>query len=228
MESGLAADGGGHSLCPNDAAPAAARRVGLLGGTFDPPHYGHLALAEAAREELGLERVIFLPNGQPPHKLAAEVSAAEHRYLMTELACADHPQFFVSRAELDRPGPSYSLDTIRACRRELGPQAELFFLVGMDSLLELPTWHEPDAILAEAQVVAAVRPGFAVGDLADVLGPDRAARVRILSMPLLDLAAHDLRERVRRGRSLRYLTPEPVRAYVNKLGLYRACREKKN
>ena len=203
----------------------AAGRVGLLGGTFDPPHYGHLALAEAAREELGLERVIFLPNGRPPHKPAAEVSAAEHRYLMTELACADHPQFFVSRLELDRPGPSYSLDTLRACRRELGPRAELFFLVGMDSLLELPTWHEPDALLAEAQVVAAVRPGFAVGDLAEALGPEQAARVRILEMPLLDIAAHDLRERVRRGLSVRYLTPEPVRAYLTKHALYRASGE---
>lgn len=195
--------------------------MGLLGGTFDPPHYGHLALAEAAREELDLDLVLFLPNGQPPHKPAAEVSAPEHRYLMTELACADHPQFRVSRLELDRPGPSYSLDTIRACRRELGPATELFFLIGMDSLLELPTWHEPDAILAEAQVVAAVRPGFVVEDLGAAIGPERAARVRILAMPLLDLAAHDLRERVRRGLSVRYLTPEPVRAYLHKLELYR-------
>jgi nicotinate-nucleotide adenylyltransferase len=199
--------------------------VGLLGGTFDPPHFGHLALAEAAREELGLDRVLFLPNGRPPHKPAAEVSAPEDRYLMTELACADHPQFFVSRVELDRPGPSYSLDTIRAFRQEFGPATELFFLVGMDSLLEMPTWREPDAILAESRVVAAVRPGFAVSDLATAIGPDRAARVRILSMPLLDIAAHDLRERVRHGLSLRYLTPEPVRAYVNKAGLYRPAGE---
>jgi nicotinate-nucleotide adenylyltransferase len=206
------------------AAQAAARRVGLLGGTFDPPHYGHLALAEAAGEALDLQRVLFLPNGQPPHKPATEVSAAEHRYLMTELACADHPLFFVSRAEMERPGPSYSLDTIRAWRRELGAEAELFFLVGMDAVLEMPTWHEPEAILAECQVVAAARPGWTVPDLAAAVGEAWAARIRIVDMPRLELSATDLRERVRTGRSLRYLTPEPVRAYIAKTGLYAAAR----
>ncbi|NLO73934.1 MAG: nicotinate-nucleotide adenylyltransferase [candidate division WS1 bacterium] len=208
-------------MAPRLTAQAAALRVGLMGGTFDPPHYGHLALAEAAREALELERVIFLPNGQPPHKPAWEVSPAEHRYAMTELACASHPHFFVSRAEMDRPGPSYSLDTVRAFQRELGPDLRLYFIVGMDSVVELPTWHEPDRLLEEAQVVAADRPGSESPDLEAILGAERRAKVQLIRMAPLGISGTDLRERVRAGRSLWYLTPEPVAAYIEKHGLYR-------
>ena len=207
-------------MAPRLTAQDCSLRVGLLGGTFDPPHYGHLALAEAAREALELERVIFLPNGQPPHKPTGEVSPAEHRYVMTELACAAHPRFTVSRAEMDRPGLSYSLDTVRSVQRELGPEAQLYFIVGMDALLELPLWHEPDALLAEAHVVVAERPGSET-DLEAALGAERAAQVTRIAMPALELSASDLRERVRAGRSLWYLTPEPVAAYIAKHGLYR-------
>jgi nicotinate-nucleotide adenylyltransferase len=203
------------------AAQAAAVRVGLLGGTFDPPHYGHLILAEVAREELNLGQVFFLPNGQPPHKAAPEVTPAAHRYVMTELACASHPRFFVSRAEMERSGPSYTLDTVRTFQQELGPAAQLFFLVGMDSVLEMPTWHEPERLLEEAQVIAAPRPGSEVASLEKAIGAEWAAKIGLLEMPLVGISATDLRQRVREGRSLRYLTPEPVIAYIAKHGLYR-------
>jgi nicotinate-nucleotide adenylyltransferase len=191
-----------------------------MGGTFDPPHYAHLEIAARALEELCLDRVIFLPNGQPPHKPSYEVSAAEHRYVMTQLACADHPRFFVSRAEIERPGPSYTIETLRSLHALLGPATELFLLVGFDSALELPTWREPDAVLAAATLVAAPRPGSDPAALETALGAERAAQVRRLEMPLLEISSTALRARAECGRSLTYLLPPSVEAYINKYSLY--------
>ncbi len=196
-------------------------RVGLLGGTFDPPHYAHLEIADRALQEYALDRVIFLPNGQPPHKPGYAVSPAEQRYIMTELACADHPRFFVSRLELDRPGPSYSVDTVRQVKAELGPEAEIYFLMGMDSALEMPTWYHPDELLADAVVVAAPRPGCDQAALVETLGAESASRVRVLPMSLYGHSSTEIRARVREGRSVRYLLPPPVEAYIRKQGLYR-------
>ncbi len=198
-----------------------ALRVGLMGGTFDPPHYAHLEIADRALEKFDLDRVLFLPNGQPPHKPGHTVSPAEHRYLMTELACADHPCFFVSRLELDRPGPSYSVDTVRELKADLGAGAEIFFLVGIDSALEMATWYKPDELLAEATVVAAPRPGCDEAALLEALGPEKVSKLEKLPMPLFGHSSTEIRARVRAGLSVRYLLPPVVEAYILKEKLYR-------
>jgi nicotinate-nucleotide adenylyltransferase len=194
-----------------------------MGGTFDPPHYAHLEIADRALEEFALDRVLFLPNGQPPHKPGYAVSPAEQRYLMTELACADHPRFFVSRVELDRPGPSYSADTVREFKAAL--EAEIFFLVGMDAACELPSWYRPEELLAEATVVVIPRPGYDEAGLVEALGPEKASKIKVLPMPLFGHSSSDLRERFRAGRSVRYLLPPAVEAYVRKCHLYEDGRE---
>ncbi len=119
------------------------RKVGLLGGTFDPIHIAHLIVAEACRSQLGLERVFFIPAGAPPHKLNKPVSLAQHRFAMTELAIASNPYFTVSRLDIDRPGPCYSTDTVRLLSEQLNNEVDLYFIIGTDSLMDMPTWHEP-------------------------------------------------------------------------------------
>lgn len=198
------------------------RRLGLMGGTFDPIHVGHLVVAEEARERFGLDRVLFVPNRQPPHKQGRKVTAAEHRYVMCVLATADNPAFAVSRLEIDREGPSYTIDTIRALRAQLGPDVELYFITGADAVLEILTWRLPDAILGECHVVAAHRPGFDLARLEPVLGGDRARRVQAMALPALDISSTDIRLRVAEGRSVRYLTVPAVEGYLGKMGLYRA------
>lgn len=194
-----------------------------MGGTFDPIHLGHLVAADAARHALGLERVIFVPAGQPPHKAGRDITPAEHRFAMTLLATLDHPAFEVSRAELDRPAPSYTIDTLRQFRAA-HPDADLWFITGADAILEILTWREPQELLAHARFVAATRPGYPLRRLQAVqeaLGPASRERIRILEVPALAIASRDLRERVRTGRPIRYLVPREVEAYIHKMGLYR-------
>ncbi|MCX7598823.1 MAG: nicotinate-nucleotide adenylyltransferase [Armatimonadetes bacterium] len=197
------------------------KRLGLMGGTFDPIHVGHLVVAEEARTRFDLERVIFVPNNQPPHKKAYQVAQAEHRYAMCLLATASNPFFEVSREELERPGPSYTIDTIRAFRARLGSEVELYFITGADAVLEIMTWREPEAILAEAHVVAVHRPGFDLQRLSAAIGPEQGARILTMPMPGLEISSTDLRRRVAAGESIRYLTPEAVVDYIYKTGLYR-------
>lgn len=192
-----------------------------MGGTFDPIHLGHLVVAEEARARFELERVIFVPNRQPPHKKDYQVTDAEHRYAMCLLATASNPFFEVSREELERPGPSYTVDTLRAFRARLGADAELYFITGADAVLEIMTWREPEAILAEAHVVAVHRPGFDLSRLAAVVGAERAARIRTMPMPGLEISSTDLRRRVAEGKSIRHLTADAVVDYIYKMGLYR-------
>jgi nicotinate-nucleotide adenylyltransferase len=201
------------------------RRLGLMGGTFDPIHHGHLAAAEECREALGLEHVVFVPNRQPPHKKSYPVTDAEHRYNMCVLATASNAYFSVSRVELSRPGPSYTVDTLRTFRAALGEEVELFFITGADAVLEILSWRAPDAILQECWLVAVHRPGFDLRRLEGVLGAERAARIITVAMPGLDISSTELRRRVAAGRSIKYLTPEPVEAYIHKLGLYGGAAE---
>ncbi len=196
------------------------RRVGLMGGTFDPIHHGHLLVAEEARDQFAIDLIIFVPNGRPPHKKDYEITDPEHRYNMCLLATASNPAFIVSREEIDRPGPSYTIDTIRAFRRYLGPGVELFFITGADAVLELPTWRAPDAILNEAQVVAVHRPGFDLRRLAEELGEQRASKIRTLEVPGVEISSTEIRRRVAEGRSVKYMVPEPVEAYIKKMQLY--------
>jgi nicotinate-nucleotide adenylyltransferase len=197
-------------------------RLGLLGGTFDPPHFGHLVAAQEAASQLGLERVLFLPARQNPLKIGEHVSSAEDRCHMVERAIEDNPLFELSRADLDRPPPSYTVELLRSMRREQ-PAAELFFLVGADILPELPRWHAPGALLALATLVAFNRPGAPLPSLAtlDQALPGASQRTLLLEVPGLAISATDLRARVRSGRPIRYLTPPAVDRYIHERGLYR-------
>jgi len=198
-----------------------SRRVAVMGGTFDPIHYAHLLIAEDVRRRFRLPRVLFMPSGDPPHKGDDEVSSAEDRYIMALLATSDNPHFIVSRLEIDRPGPSYTIDTIRELKSEAGEGAQVVFVTGADAVLELLTWHQPDAILDEATVVAVPRPGFDLDLLDETLGAHRASKVTVIELPLATISSTMIRRLVGAGESVRYLTPRPVIDYIRKRGLYR-------
>jgi nicotinate-nucleotide adenylyltransferase len=193
---------------------SANRRIGLMGGTFDPLHLGHLVTAEEAHVELKLDEVVFLPAGTPWQK--REVTSAEHRYLMTVLATAANPAFSVSRLEVERTGETYTVDTLRAVRAAL-PDAALFFITGADAILNILSWKDADECLELAEFVAATRPGHRLEALET--GPLRD-RVTCLDVPALAISSTDVRERFRGGRSVRYLIPREVEEYVRKHGLY--------
>lgn len=196
-----------------------ARRLGILGGTFDPIHYGHLQIAEEARGEYGLDTVLFVPTGEPPHKTRG-LASAEQRFLMTVLATDDHPQFAVSRSEIDRAGRSFTVDTLQLLHEEF-PQAELYLIMGADMAMDFPTWREPARILALARVVAATRPGIPEEHLRRHLSSPGMQGVELLVAPGLDISSTEMRRRAREGKSLRYLTPDPVVAFIEKERLYR-------
>jgi nicotinate-nucleotide adenylyltransferase len=198
------------------------RRLGIMGGTFDPPHYGHLFAALEAAHVLALERVLFIPTAQPPHKVGEPVTPMEHRAAMIGLAIADNPLFDLSTIELERGGLSYTIQTARELHRR-HPDAELHFIVGMDSLAELPTWYQPAAILEIAWLAAVSRSGVESVDLSwlETQVPGAQSRVRIIPMPGLDISSTDLRDRIRDDRPLRYLVPDPVVDYVAEHALYR-------
>ncbi len=197
-----------------------SRRIGVLGGTFDPPHYGHLAMAETARVQLALEKVLFVPAGQPPHKMDMVLSPARHRLAMVEAAIADNPAFAVSRADLDRPGPHYTVDLLRHLRRGY-PGADLYFLMGADSLAELLTWRDPAGILEQARLAVMPRTGYEP-DVEALTAALPALRERLiwLDIPFIEIAATDLRRRVRVGLPVRYLVPPAVEAYIRRERLY--------
>lgn len=198
-------------------------RLGLLGGTFDPIHIGHLLIAEVARHALALDRVEFVPAGDPPHKGEA-VTAAEHRSAMVLLATTDNPWFTVSRREMERSGPSYSLTTVREYRRELGPGGELFFIAGADTILEIRTWHRWEELLRECRFAALTRPGCDTAALRALLPEELWDRVDLVPAPGLDVSSTEVRERVRRGEPIRYLVPDLVEAYIRKHRLYSGMR----
>lgn len=200
------------------------RRVGVLGGTFDPIHIGHLILGESARQELTLERVIFVPAGEPWRKSGRELAAAQHRLAMVRLAIAGNPHFQVSTVEVERPGPSYTADTLALLRDQLGPQAELLFIMGRDSLADLPHWREPQRIIALARLAVAERPGWPLPpdeELERAL-PGIRARLTTFPMAAVDLSSSEIRRRCHEGRSIRYLVPAAVEEYIHAQGLYAA------
>jgi len=208
-----------------DLASYSGQSVAVIGGSFDPIHYGHLLLGEQAGERYGVGVVIFVPNRLSPLKNQASVSAAQDRYAMAELAVADNPRFAVCDCEINRPGPSYSIDTIRALRQGLPAGVQILFVMGADAVLELPEWREPDAILAESQVVAVRRPGFDLQKVSVALGPQRASQIEVLDMPIMDISSTDIRQRVSQGKSIRYLTPPGVIDYIKRHNLYRRAAE---
>ena len=197
--------------------------VALYAGSFDPVHLGHLAVAEEARDVLGLERILFVPAGQPPHKPAGDVTSVEHRLAMVELAIADNPAFELSRIEVDRPGPSYTVDTLEALAAD-GDRVTV--ILSAETFAELPTWHEPWRLFDAARVAVAPRWGYPAPDpgwLAATF-PGRGDRVSYLEGPRLGVSSTALRARVAAGHSIRYLVPEAVAAYIVAHDLYRARR----
>jgi nicotinate-nucleotide adenylyltransferase len=206
------------------AVTTARRRIGVMGGTFDPIHYGHLVTAEVARAHFGLDEVLFVPTGEPPHKAGRAVSPAEDRYLMTVLATATNPNFLVSRIEIERPGPSYTVDTLSALKAAFGPDVRLHFITGADAVREILNWRDPKTILALAEVIAATRPGYRLTGLDKLeadLDPGSFGRIRALEVPALAISSSDIRRRVAEGLPIKYLVPEAVEQYIAKMGLYR-------
>jgi nicotinate-nucleotide adenylyltransferase len=193
-------------------------RIGLMGGTLDPTHYAHLLIAEAARVRFSLDRVIWVPAGDPPHK-DQDVAPQEHRYAMALLATASNPCFEVSRLELEREGPSYSLYTIRHFREAL-PGAHLSFIAGADAILEIRTWHRHAEVIRECRFIAVTRPGFDLARLAGALPPGYVEQIDTLEAPAIDISGTQIRARIRAGEPVRYLLPETVEAYIRKHRLY--------
>jgi nicotinate-nucleotide adenylyltransferase len=198
------------------------RRIGLFGGTFDPPHLGHLALAEQARDRLRLDEVRFIPAGQPPHKKGRRITGARDRLAMTRLAVRGNPAFRVSTLETRRGGPSFTIETLRRVAKE-SPGARLFLLMGADSLDDFASWRDPAAILRLATLVVAGRPPVAAGrrGRARRVAAPRRARIVRLDNPELALSSSRVRARARAGRTLRYLVPDAVAAYITRHRLYR-------
>jgi nicotinate-nucleotide adenylyltransferase len=197
------------------------RRIGVIGGTFDPIHYGHLAAAEEARVKMHLERVLFVVAGVPPHKLNEEVTPVEHRLAIVSLAIASNPYFEISMVDVDRPGPSYTVHTISIMQEQMGQETEIFFIMGLDSLAELPTWHQPERLIESCRLVAVKRPGVDT-DLAELESsvPGIASRVDIIDMPEVDISSSELQQRVRDGLPIKYQVPEEVERYIMEHGLY--------
>lgn len=197
------------------------KKMGIMGGTFDPVHYGHLAAAEEAWAKLSLDQVVFVVANVPPHKIGEEITSAKHRYAMVELALASNPHFSISRVDLDRPGPSYSVDTVRLLKQEWGPDSEIFFIIGMDSLMEIDTWHEPEQLIRLCWLVAVERPGFQPDLKAlEAKVPGITARTVMIDMPAVDISSSDLRHRVREGLPIKYQVPPEVEEYIYSHGLY--------
>lgn len=197
-------------------------KVGVMGGTFDPPHNGHLSMARQVRDRLKLESVIFVPAGQPWFKSEMPVSPAGDRLEMVKLAIASHPFFKLSSIEIDRPGPSYTVDTLVQLRSELSSETELLFLIGWDSLAQLPDWREPSRMIGLCTLVALPRPGYAP-DLAALENriPGISGHIIMLDIPQMEVSATDIRERVARGGDISKLVPERVAEYIRDTGLYR-------
>lgn len=196
--------------------------LGIMGGTFDPIHYGHLVAAETARIEFSLAKVLFIPTGKPPHKQKKQVTPADLRYEMVRQAIEDNPDFDISRIEIDREGPSYTIDTLRLLHQDY-PNSELFFITGTDAFKEIFFWREAEEILRLTHFIAASRPGFeARGFLEQAVekNPNVIGRIHLLEVPALAISSTDIRARRQRGQSIRYLLPEAVRQFVYAQGLY--------
>jgi nicotinate-nucleotide adenylyltransferase len=197
-------------------------RVGILGGVFNPPHIGHLVCAQEALVQLELEKVVFMPVGQAPHREPESDPGADARLEMVELAAGDDARFAISRAELDRPGPSYTADTLRELH-EKTPDDELFLILGGDQAAALPAWHEPETVLSLATLAVVERTNWSRNAIGIKIGRLRGAeRIRYLDMPIIQVSSSAIRRRVAEGRPIRYLVPDKVANYIGANGLYGA------
>jgi nicotinate-nucleotide adenylyltransferase len=197
---------------------ASLRRIGVMGGTFDPIHHGHLVAASEVRAWFSLDEVVFVPTGRPWQKSGRSVSPAEHRYLMTVIATASNPAFWVSRADIDRQGPTYTIDTLRELH-DAFPDSQLYFITGADALAEIFTWRDPDQLFELAHFVGCTRPGYEM-DPSTVEGIP-TDRVTIVEIPALTISSTDCRDRTAKGEPVWYLVPDGVVQYIAKHRLYR-------
>ena len=201
--------------------PHATYRLGIMGGTFDPIHNGHLVAAEQAFGDLGLDVVVFMPAGRPAFKLDKRVSSGEDRYAMTLLATSDNPHFLASRFEVDREGVTYTADTLELMRRMYPENVELYFITGADAIADIVRWRDADRIASCARLVGATRPGYDLDHARTTIAASPYPfDVTYLEVPALAISSSYLRDRVMGGQSLRYLTPDPVSGYIQKHGLY--------
>lgn len=191
-----------------------------MGGTFDPIHYGHLVTAEEVRMRFALDEVAFVPCGIPPHRKHYDVTPAEHRYLMVVLATASNPHFTASRVEIERPGPSYAIETIEQFKRERGEESQLYFITGADAILEILTWRDHARLLKLARFVAATRPGFNLEELRGKLTDEQLDDIDFVQVPGIEISSTEIRQRLCAGLPIRYLTPSPTEAYIQKNHLY--------
>lgn len=203
------------------------KRIGIMGGTFNPIHYGHLVTAQEAFVQFKLDEVIFMPSGHPPHKRNREILPPEERYLMTIIATASNPHFSVSRLEVERKGPSYAIDTVRELKKLYGAETEILFITGADAVWEILTWKNPEELAELCSFIAATRPGYCLEKFKklhvlpeDKLSKDKP-RVFIVEVPALAISSTDIRRRIREGEPIRYLLPEEVVNYIYKHGFYR-------
>ncbi|MBE0446775.1 MAG: nicotinate-nucleotide adenylyltransferase [Actinobacteria bacterium] len=203
-------------------------RLGVMGGTFNPIHYGHLVTAEEALFQFNLDKVIFMPAGVPPHKTDKEILPPEERYILTVIATASNPDFFVSRLEIERKGPSYTIDTLLELHEIFGPEVKLFFITGADAVWEILTWRNAEKLVELTEFIAATRPGYSLEKFKKlhVLPEDKGRvkgkpKVSIMEIPALAISSTDIRRRVRENRPIRYLVPEGVASYIEKSGFWK-------
>jgi len=203
--------------------------IGIMGGTFNPIHYGHLVTAEEALVQFGLDRVIFIPAGVTPHKDHRESLAAEDRYLLTVIATASNPDFEVARIETERSGPSYTIDTLRKLREIYGEEVQLFFITGADAMLEILTWKDTEELYKLCSFIAATRPGYSLEKFKHLhLLPENGfrsnnkPRIFFMEIPALAISSTDIRKRIREARPIQYLLPEGVANYIRKSGFYKS------
>ena len=196
----------------------AARRIGVMGGTFDPIHHGHLVAASEAAHRFQLDEVVFVPTGEPWQKAGRSISPAEDRYLMTVIATASNPQFSVSRVDIDRGGPTYTIDTLRDLQVDY-PDAQLYFITGADALSSIMSWHDWDRMFDLAEFVGVTRPGYELRE--DMLPAKHQERVHLVEIPAMAISSTDCRLRASQGRPVWYLVPDGVVRYIAKNNLYR-------
>jgi nicotinate-nucleotide adenylyltransferase len=197
-------------------------KIGIIGGTFDPVHLGHLAVAEEACRQVGLAEMIFLPAGHPYFKAAALISPAEHRVKMLELAIVDKPKYKISLLEIQRPGPSYAVETVAKIKSQRPPEDEIFFIMGWDSLLTLPRWEQPERLISLCKIIASPRPGYSKPDI-DLIEKDLpgiSQLTLVMEKPLVNISATEIRERVRRGLPVDNMVTPSVAKYIKEKRLY--------
>lgn len=199
-------------------------RIGIMGGTFDPIHYGHLVLAEYIKCEFVLDKIVFIPTGIPPHKIGLKISSNDDRYEMTSLAIASNPDFEISDIEMNSKEISYTINTLRKLKSQMDPETELFFITGADAIFDLEFWKDVDLLLASFHIIAGTRPGHKNRELDQritMLNEKYHSDIQMVEIPDIAVSSTDIRNRVREGKTVKYLVPESIEKFIIEHGLYK-------